>query len=228
MKKFLPPFLLGMLLVAIPTVYAVSKGFIDVRSDDWFQESVLNLSEKGIIKGYNDGSFGPANPVSRAELAVMLDRMMTYVDEKIASVPINVKESQTPPPKNTVEVQENIPNTETLHPVTVKENSVTLSGETLNFIVEYIACSSLDIKILWDGTFIDSVPVGANLYITPPKKSEKTCTTGRSQAFEFDLTPLRDAYVNAYKKSEGTLEINVLDTVGNKRSAEYVFSLATI
>jgi hypothetical protein len=31
--------------------------------------------EWGLLKGYPDGSFGPDKPVTRAELAVILDRM---------------------------------------------------------------------------------------------------------------------------------------------------------
>jgi len=40
---------------------------------------VNSLSEKGIINGYPDGTFGPTKNVNRAELAVMLDKTIQYV-----------------------------------------------------------------------------------------------------------------------------------------------------
>ncbi len=41
---------------------------------DWAKKAVSNMKDKGVITGYDDGTFGPNNYVTRAELAVMLDR----------------------------------------------------------------------------------------------------------------------------------------------------------
>lgn len=41
--------------------------FCDVASDDWFSPYVEDLSGKGIINGYGDGCFRPANEITRAE-----------------------------------------------------------------------------------------------------------------------------------------------------------------
>lgn len=42
---------------------------------DWNRTSINHLKEEGIVKGYGDGEFKPENSVTRAEMAVMMDRM---------------------------------------------------------------------------------------------------------------------------------------------------------
>lgn len=41
---------------------------------DWAKKAVTKMKNTGVINGYSDGSFGPNNYVTRAELATMLDR----------------------------------------------------------------------------------------------------------------------------------------------------------
>lgn len=59
---------------------AGAKLFSDVNSSIWYANAVASLSEKGIINGYTDGTFRPDNNVNRAELAVMMDRLLQYVE----------------------------------------------------------------------------------------------------------------------------------------------------
>jgi N-acetylmuramoyl-L-alanine amidase len=41
----------------------------------WAEQSIRKAIEKGVIKGHSDGRFGPDEPVTRAQLAVILDRL---------------------------------------------------------------------------------------------------------------------------------------------------------
>lgn len=41
----------------------------------WAEPSIRKAIEKGVIKGYADGTFKPDEPVTRAQLAVILDRL---------------------------------------------------------------------------------------------------------------------------------------------------------
>lgn len=63
-------------------VFWVSYYFSDVEKWTWYFEAVTNLAEKGIIKWYSDVEFGPTNNVNRAELAVVIDRLIKYIDEQ--------------------------------------------------------------------------------------------------------------------------------------------------
>jgi N-acetylmuramoyl-L-alanine amidase len=51
----------------------------DTVKDDitghWAEPSIRKAIEKGVMKGYTDGTFKPDDPVTRAQLAVILDRL---------------------------------------------------------------------------------------------------------------------------------------------------------
>jgi len=79
MKKTLTLILVGALLGST-VAFAASKFFSDVPSNAWYSDAVASLSEKGIINGYPDGTFGPTNNVNRAELAVIIDRLIEYME----------------------------------------------------------------------------------------------------------------------------------------------------
>lgn len=50
------------------------NGFSDVDRDDWFNVTVSTLSNMDIVKGYDDGSFRPNAPITRAEFAAIATR----------------------------------------------------------------------------------------------------------------------------------------------------------
>lgn len=48
----------------------------------WAEAAILRCMERGLLKGYPDGTFRPDQPVTRAELAVILDRLDEEDDRK--------------------------------------------------------------------------------------------------------------------------------------------------
>lgn len=48
----------------------------------WAEEAIRWCMERGLLKGYPDGSFAPDKPVTRAELAAVLDRLNKEDDLK--------------------------------------------------------------------------------------------------------------------------------------------------
>ena len=56
--------------------------FSDVKDGDWFVNVVNAAFEAGIIKGYDDGSFKPNEPISRQEVAVMINRSLNVIGQK--------------------------------------------------------------------------------------------------------------------------------------------------
>ncbi|MGE3341217.1 MAG: S-layer homology domain-containing protein [Candidatus Altimarinota bacterium] len=62
------------------TAFAASSFFTDEQSfASWFASSAKKMRYNNVITGYPDGSFQGNHPVSRAELAVMLDRFAKNV-----------------------------------------------------------------------------------------------------------------------------------------------------
>ncbi len=78
MKKTILLISLGILITSTVT-YAATTFFSDVPEDTWYTAAVKDLTEKGIIEGYEDGTYRPEQDVSRAELAVMLNRLDQHV-----------------------------------------------------------------------------------------------------------------------------------------------------
>ncbi|WP_096550471.1 S-layer homology domain-containing protein [Ureibacillus thermosphaericus] len=57
-------------VVATPTAEAAS--FPDVKSSDYFNEAVKSLTDRGIIKGFPDGTFKPYQNVTRGQAAKII------------------------------------------------------------------------------------------------------------------------------------------------------------
>lgn len=56
-----------------------SSGFADVSDSDWHARVVAWAAENGIVEGYGDGTyFGPDDPVTREQLAVILMRFAAF------------------------------------------------------------------------------------------------------------------------------------------------------
>lgn len=80
-------FLAGALTVLAGTAIAQSVIpfllFPDVEESAYFSPSIEDLVRKGIVKGYDDGRFGPSDPVTRGQVAVMLHRYDQEVIEPL-------------------------------------------------------------------------------------------------------------------------------------------------
>jgi len=72
----------GILLTLSITTFAASTVFTDENTfEDWYKDAVINMYNKGIVTGYADGSFGANKNVNRAELVVMMDRLVKSLGE---------------------------------------------------------------------------------------------------------------------------------------------------
>lgn len=52
--------------------------FNDVAEGEWYTEAVLWAAENGIVTGYENGCFGPADTITREQMAAMLYRYAEY------------------------------------------------------------------------------------------------------------------------------------------------------
>ena len=53
------------------------SGFSDVSSDAWYHHAVATMVQVGVLTGYNDGTFRPNAPITRAEFATMAARFLS-------------------------------------------------------------------------------------------------------------------------------------------------------
>ena len=52
--------------------------FADVKADQWYTDAVLWANANGIVKGYGNGKFGPADTLTREQFATILHRYAAY------------------------------------------------------------------------------------------------------------------------------------------------------
>ena len=81
MKKKISIIIVVILLITINLTYAVGENiFSDVKSADWYNDTVTKLVNLGSISGYPDGSFKPNNSMTKAEFIKTLVSSLEYND----------------------------------------------------------------------------------------------------------------------------------------------------
>lgn len=76
--------ILALGVLGVPTAAAQVPAFTDISGGEWFAEAVTALAAQGIVLGRDDGSFGPSDPVTRAQMAAFLARVLRLPDSAYA------------------------------------------------------------------------------------------------------------------------------------------------
>lgn len=87
MSKRLALILVPVVLVLVGTGVAFAADalpFSDIEGH-WAQDAIVNLADRGIIQGHADGTFGPEENVTRAQVATFLDRLEEEAMEPVAA-----------------------------------------------------------------------------------------------------------------------------------------------
>lgn len=69
----------------VPTYDTTSPLFFDVEKDSWAAPYIMNLADRKIFTGYDDGSFRPDTYITRQEIAVAMVRAMGLVADASAA-----------------------------------------------------------------------------------------------------------------------------------------------
>jgi hypothetical protein len=59
--------------------------FDDVQSTSWYAQAINYLASRNILRGYEDGSFRPNSPITRAELTAVMSRFFEMVENDVNS-----------------------------------------------------------------------------------------------------------------------------------------------
>ncbi|MDX8344137.1 S-layer homology domain-containing protein [Rossellomorea sp. YZS02] len=94
MKRLATSLLAAVMVIGIITPFSASaKGFTDVPTTHTFFDEITYLSDQEIINGFNDGTFAPGKPVTRAAAAAMIGRAIGLDGEQRATTFDDVGES---------------------------------------------------------------------------------------------------------------------------------------
>ena len=85
--KKLISILLCILLVSALTVPAFAADFTDTEGH-WAEHQIDLVAEAGIVGGYADGSFRPKDNLTRAQMMVIISRLLVDADGNFATVQI--------------------------------------------------------------------------------------------------------------------------------------------
>lgn len=71
MKKKFGVFIFASVMMICSCAY----GFSDVKNGDWYYDNVTDMTDKGYIAGYEDGTFRPSGIITKAELVSIVARI---------------------------------------------------------------------------------------------------------------------------------------------------------
>lgn len=74
---------------------AASAQFSDVAQSEWFAPYVAWASEKAIVSGYEDGTFGPDKQITREEMCTMIVRTLTAFGKAPAAAELTFADADT-------------------------------------------------------------------------------------------------------------------------------------
>ena len=86
-KKALFRGLCAAILCACLTLPAVAQTFPDVPPAHWAYANIEEAASDGAVRGYQDGSFAPANPLSLAHFTVILAR--SFYGDELDAIPVS-------------------------------------------------------------------------------------------------------------------------------------------
>lgn len=59
----------------------MAKKYPDVPADAWYTKAVEFVTERGLMTGYEDGTFRPNDHLTRAEAATILKRFIEKMED---------------------------------------------------------------------------------------------------------------------------------------------------
>lgn len=96
MKKRIGVFLMSVLLIIVSISTSFAIAFSDLPTSHWAYGNVMNLAEKGIINGYENGTYQPERAVSRGEFIKLVMTTLYGGNEYFEVNQINLGHWATP------------------------------------------------------------------------------------------------------------------------------------
>jgi hypothetical protein len=66
--------IIGILIGMSSTAFAAYSIFPDVQPGSYYYDAVQSVANKGLVTGYGNGYFGPNDNLTRAQIAVIMER----------------------------------------------------------------------------------------------------------------------------------------------------------
>ena len=107
--------------------------FTDVTENDWAKDYIETLADKNIVSGYEDGTFGPYSPLTRAEAVAIINRVLVESTPIVTFTPNDIAVNERMVGANavvpTVKPEETAAPEETVAPETTVTPEATVAPE---------------------------------------------------------------------------------------------------
>ncbi|WP_276907212.1 S-layer homology domain-containing protein [Peptoniphilus duerdenii] len=80
-------FILSVIVLTSTFIGVDARSFSDVSENDWFYSTVSELTDRRIVKGYDDGTFKPYKEVTYAEFFTLMTNATGHSQEPFTIVP---------------------------------------------------------------------------------------------------------------------------------------------
>lgn len=71
-------------------IISIDSTFADVTDADWAKDYIMTLAEKEIVGGYENGTYGPYSPLTRAEAVTIINRVLAPSKAVITFTPNDI------------------------------------------------------------------------------------------------------------------------------------------
>jgi hypothetical protein len=124
-RRRLVAVLLAALLLAPPAIVLASHQFTDVPTGNPFHDEIEAITEAGITGGFNDGTYRPADAVTRQAMAAFMERGMGHHAMSFGGTPLTLSLNPGPFESNALGVP-------------VRDVTITVPGVTNAFAPQQI------------------------------------------------------------------------------------------
>ncbi len=192
------PFVAGLLVGTIGTGAAAVLGsaiFPDVQVGSYYDAAVGEMYGDGVITGYQNGRFGPEDPVTRGQLALMLSRFKKELQGTVASSERSSRASTAS--TNSSQASSVAPNTRGAFRFTSATFSIPESTPTLN------------ISVIRSGGSEDEVSVDYTISAGTASGADFNTASGKLEFDEGETSKIISVKIKEDTASEGSETVNI-------------------
>jgi DNA-binding beta-propeller fold protein YncE len=73
---------------ALGLVEGAATEFTDVAANEWYSDAIAAALDAKLVSGYENGTFQPNKPITRQELAVLINNALAYLDQQHADLDV--------------------------------------------------------------------------------------------------------------------------------------------
>lgn len=208
----------GLAMGVVGTGIAATSGavrFPDVPAGSYFDQAVGVMADRGIIKGNPDGTFNPAGVATRADIAVMMHRLLISIGEEDATSTPTSRSSRSRETEEESSSSVATSSSSSSSSVGTSVNGTVRFATTTASIIENASIGGISVAIVRTGGAQGAISVNLTA-------SDGTGKTGE------DYQPLTTTLNFANNETSKTVKLNLIDDTASEGSETVMLTLSEV